>query len=667
MKKLFTVLLAHFLLPGFTYAQAPQYTKIEGNYDVDPASFNETTLLHELQSNLITHLKITTPKGAIAFDVKISSDVASFNEGIFYFDGTEKGTNNSVFIQCGKTGFLMSVRQDEKIFYIARKKDVEKSSFWEFINDYIISKTHDKAALTEMKFVNSMNSEFICVDDNEIREYIKTNIAVTTFDSLQHKECAVIERSKDEASHNTLSKVLDANKYPGFIGKKDIRIHMYNYGDVSQYDWGCVKDHIRGSLTQQDPRFQANRIVFAEYYGSTITSAQLPFNDNAGTFLGNFANKVQEINPTCLNSNDYHISLNRWNSWNNGSYAGLAYTPGNYCIANVWEPSGWFKCPSHELGHSLGAQHTQACYYGSYGGYWSWFNDVMVPSSQGWCTGIGQHFASQSNLDNIVNNTALTSIVDEVVDVEFPNVDFFPGYSSDLLYIFDNTSTQSITWKNAPIQGPWFDGQIYNSNSIRVYKVKLPATTYYQFRITEANYDTYLYLLDKNGNLVASDDDGAPNYRSYITGNFNNDWYYIVVGGYFVHTGSFKLLLRNGYWQGGTYFHRTNGIDMGNGNVVYDADFGLSTKDISVNMESENQYEIYPNPIDNTNFTITCNNTDDKEYQIIDLMGKTIQKGNFKTSSANVTLDNSVVKGIYMVVIKNTKTNESKTVKIMVK
>lgn len=60
--------------------------------------------------------------------------------------------------------------------------------------------------------------------------------------------------------------------------------------------------------------------------------------------------------------------------------------------------------------------------------------------------------------------------------------------------------------------------------------------------LCNSNFDTYLHLLDVNGNLVASDDDGGcGNRTSMLYQSLGTGTYYIVVEGYSSNTGDFNL------------------------------------------------------------------------------------------------------------------------------
>ncbi|MFD0992664.1 PPC domain-containing protein [Tenacibaculum geojense] len=76
-----------------------------------------------------------------------------------------------------------------------------------------------------------------------------------------------------------------------------------------------------------------------------------------------------------------------------------------------------------------------------------------------------------------------------------------------------------------------------NDTRIRAY-FEVTNSVNYDIEITQADYDTYLFLYDENGNLIASNDDGGNGVLSRMTGSLNPGNYYIEVGGYGNGTGS---------------------------------------------------------------------------------------------------------------------------------
>ncbi|TKC60159.1 hypothetical protein FBD94_14690 [Pedobacter hiemivivus] len=73
------------------------------------------------------------------------------------------------------------------------------------------------------------------------------------------------------------------------------------------------------------------------------------------------------------------------------------------------------------------------------------------------------------------------------------------------------------------------------------YSFTLGSTVDVSISLCNSNFDTYLHLLDFNGNLVSSDDDGGCGNTSAINQTLGAGTYYVVVEGYSSYTGDFAL------------------------------------------------------------------------------------------------------------------------------
>ncbi len=72
----------------------------------------------------------------------------------------------------------------------------------------------------------------------------------------------------------------------------------------------------------------------------------------------------------------------------------------------------------------------------------------------------------------------------------------------------------------------------------------IDTTLNYDFEITEANHDTYMYLYDAAGGLIQSDDDGGNGALSKVVGALSAGSYYLEISSYGGGTGSGTLSMK---------------------------------------------------------------------------------------------------------------------------
>ena len=129
------------------------------------------------------------------------------------------------------------------------------------------------------------------------------------------------------------------------------------------------------------------------------------------------------------------------------------------------------------------------------------------------------------------------------------NLEEFPTYNPDMCLVFDDhagnircaTSMESLKkCDSVSIEGSIeFDK---DSDYFRIIGNGFTTTIY-----TIGSTDTYGYLLDSNGDIIASNDDGYYTYNFYINKTLEKGKvYYIKVRHYFAKgRGDYKLIVRN--------------------------------------------------------------------------------------------------------------------------
>src|SRR5690606_14977860 len=78
------------------------------------------------------------------------------------------------------------------------------------------------------------------------------------------------------------------------------------------------------------------------------------------------------------------------------------------------------------------------------------------------------------------------------------------------------------------------------------YTYTISETATYDIEITDADYDTYLYLYDSTDDIINEDNNGGPSWQSGFTGSLDPGTYSISVEGYgsAVGTGTLSISIQ---------------------------------------------------------------------------------------------------------------------------
>ncbi|AYQ56768.1 hypothetical protein MS2017_1061 [Bathymodiolus thermophilus thioautotrophic gill symbiont] len=132
---------------------------------------------------------------------------------------------------------------------------------------------------------------------------------------------------------------------------------------------------------------------------------------------------------------------------------------------------------AHEMGHMLGAVHNQDT---------NWFSASIMYSSSIWLYGRQNKFWSSAN-KNIVKKTLeelKRFLYDKSISTRYSH--------------FDGSTTNAKEYKGLSSD---------KGNKAIIYKLLVEKNTTYTIAITDANFDTYLYVYDKNGRQLDKNND----------------------------------------------------------------------------------------------------------------------------------------------------------------
>ena len=95
-----------------------------------------------------------------------------------------------------------------------------------------------------------------------------------------------------------------------------------------------------------------------------------------------------------------------------------------------------------------------------------------------------------------------------------------------------NATDQDLGNLSVPYSSTFNYTTINKADSRLRYNFSINTAANTEFEIISANYDTYLFLYDGNGTLIASNDDGGSGTLSRIVSQLSEGSYYIEVGGF---------------------------------------------------------------------------------------------------------------------------------------
>lgn len=169
--------------------------------------------------------------------------------------------------------------------------------------------------------------------------------------------------------------------------------------------------------------------------------------------------------------------------------------------------------------------------------------------------------------------------------------------------------------------------------------------------------DSYIYLLDANGNKVASNDDSSGacsnNLHSMIKKNLYPGTYYVVTEGYGDNSGNIKLKIESQI----SSVSRTsaNSINSSNSSA---RKLELNNEEKVLNVEEPKQVTIYPNPTTDLIFVEYPSKSEQItiDVKLLDVRGQEVLSKNFKTVKGKnkYPLDlTNLSTGVYFVIIND--------------
>lgn len=692
----------------FNTIHAQDHIKLKGDYILSDSNVEASGMKEALRQNLITNFTVNTPVGLKTFSVKLSEKItSSATPNQYYYEGKDiADPQNKLWLQLKDNFYLLSLIMDGKSYTFAQEEKVKKAEFY----DYFTRKNSVTSRMTEKtiqsKIFTKRQENAVWIDEASLNDFSQSNKEMD--DKEAGLKCSNIENTGDNQTNKTTVNLI-STKYLGLVGKRDVVIHLYNYGDVSSYAWGKVKAEYIYCFSRYP--FENMKIDFIEHTAGSglflVNNSNLSLQANGKDLLDHFYDLISNnlIKGDYLRPEAAYNSFHQLLIQNPGvqDAAGMAYNytgtgRDKYSWAQGWSSDIEYAVATHEFSHNLGANHTSNCVYGSWGGWWTWWSDLMVAATR-YCHHLNYN-VNQSNI-NVMNSTLNDKTVldekeaDGIFDqLKIRNMD----YAEDLVIVENNLDTEILQNYDPIFNKKWFEGQYMyplplptdRYDNFRVYKIKFPKRKFYQLKITAGTFDTYLYLLDKNGNLVAKDDDSGGDTLSKISGTFNEDYYYVIVGSF--HPANklgpkknlkFKLAIRYGYYNEGWNTSLTaksnknlwklegpsptGVIETGDGNVISIADFGLTNKTIPGKTENvkEQKFILHPNPVDNGILNISTPGSGKYSYSIFDFTGRKIRQDAFEGTDTAVRT-NDLSSGIYMIKILSEETNAFETQKIII-
>ncbi|MGC4057135.1 MAG: T9SS type A sorting domain-containing protein [Chitinophagaceae bacterium] len=644
-------------------AQVSSYA--EGTY-VRTGTEAADQLRSKLSGHFSTRLKLRLPEGMREFRVRASTSMKSGEAGTVFYEGTALGNSDErIRLMMYNDGVMVHYLDytSGRELILAKDAEMEKTGIKQSADQFLTPDAGgyswlDRRAYAEHIADAKLNSQTQLIQTNDV-------------DNVLAKETA--------ASDNI---TLPSSKSVGWIGKRDVFISLYNYNNsLTELEMFYVMCNCAASLvTYQSGSGNINPQVYMSPY--TVNTTVVPFNTNASRFLDAFktfiGTKISTVVPPPVSqkvsrsyggaNNEFHLLVQKGYTFTGSRSA--AEAGGRFSVSNVNDVLT-DAAPSRALGFNFNALSTSTCNSEFPGGP---VKDVMYDGSATCPQALYHTAANRNYIASRINSVSLLDEVPVKGTVDFASVDYITrgvkSYTTDVdtrdaLLQFTAPSLTKVT----RVQGPLFDGQVnqyadiegtvpsmgMNGDRIAVYKVRFHDDGRYVIKTGAATdgttSDTYLYLLDGDGEMIAADDDGGGEYYSAISGDFlGNRWYYVIVGGYLNFGLKAQLLIR---YMGPLMRTDESGLDMGNGNTIYAADFGASGKSKVQPqhpvLASGELARVFPNPVaSGQHVTLYTGTASHKEYAIYNTMGVRVMNGSVEAASAEISLQ-GLASGDYMI------------------
>jgi len=201
------------------------------------------------------------------------------------------------------------------------------------------------------------------------------------------------------------------------------------------------------------------------------------------------------------------------------------------------------------------------------------------------------------------------------------------------------TTSKTVTGSNVLSRsyGNYYTGPNNQVSDDVFYQFYISSNLTVSFNLSNSDFDTYIHLLDANGNWIASNNDYFGN-KSYLSRSLTAGTYYIVVEG--------------------------NGSNSGNINMVINATKGapvLNEKDNSISLSA---IETYPNPCTD-HLSVKCSDlTTDAVLNIYSVSGALVKNIKIESSSTFDVNTSDLDAGIYIFNVVSEGVNLVKKIRV---
>ena len=613
------IMLIIFLGLSFVKSQI----RYKGELEIDLNKSRSIDYLKEIGKNEYTDLRLYADK-------KYDIDGLKLDPGVEF-----RGIRAAIYL--GKMG-------DENISMIVGES---------FINvqikgkDLIVKKTIRTLDRFEKKQIRQYDKEsgiesrgkYILIDEEKNREY-----ELLSSKGRKPLECKYgSKNSKFKRKHHNIRDAGIPHFPNEYVGKRSFEIKIWDVTKPTSSQLAFYKSYI-DVLRSSSDKFRDIKITISfapeadvnNFYKNVYKDGALK-GELIESFGSNFSNDRKRV------INSFNSKKNRENS------AGKAYLhdPEGKISNDLWREKKmifWSNYDSynkqakvtftHEISHNLGAVHT---------GYRDDLMFIIVHAQS------KLYHKDISNIDKI--NKSLGFLLKEPSKIiDLGTIDVNERYKD-----FSGSTVNKGMSKHSGISHP---------ASNMVYKFKVSESANYLLDIQDANYDTYLYLLDEKGDLMAKDDDGgASRYWSRLSWKKfeKTKTYYAIISGYKMLEGNYGKFI---IWSHkGLFLGKSNDANKDLEGVLElpdrdlkksNTDNGYSKKEKGVSVEKEaNKIKIYPTVC---KYLLNIDNQGDLggdyfSLKIYDSRGRLVQ-GNDKQRWGEVRLDEDLTDGMYILKVE---------------
>lgn len=521
-----------------------------------------------------TKFRLKTEKGDFDFEMEHNPQISFENADLEepYFTGKLTGNENS-FVQMilMRDYFAMSIYQIKDIEDIEIQQDHDNHEHNKH-DDSVIEIMHAKHMSDKM--LSQLNrkrqdSGFIIYSTEDVKKETRKDESIEFIndeeDPYKDKCLTSDEMHEIKSSQN--------NKIPtNHLGKRTLWLEVHpwdDYVDTHGYYGGAA--HISYRLSKMFVPYSVfshiGTDICATLYHMINTNLVISYENGNNSVLHNWVYTGSASNFPSAIGNQLQTAINSSNknklvlgitddayqdSNNNQAVRGQAVVGGykqNYYARRAYTYTADFHIPIHELYHTLDATHANDYGWGCWGWNHFWTN---------WHAFIGHvHGSVMSYVDDYTTNLSYDNSADvsnHIYNHFTPHPEYISPSDPNTYYSLNKSMHVSISGNNTNKGKEYFDGRINNSPRHITYSFYVPSGQggNYKISLEEANFNTYLYLLDGSYNLIHKDDNGYP--ESYPYEPYEGAWsqmnihlnegntYRIIASGYGTSsTGDFKL------------------------------------------------------------------------------------------------------------------------------